>query len=59
MNASYDYFFVEQAVGNLAIDDIGNCCVQANNYLGEFYYLYIQTDYGITKILEYGPYIDL
>lgn len=58
MNASYEYFYVEQAVGNLDIEDIGNCCIQANNDNCEFYYLVILTDYGITRVLEYGPYVE-
>lgn len=59
MNANYEYFFVEQAVGSLDVDDIGNCCISANNDLCEFYYLIVKTDYGVTKIIEYGPYVDM
>lgn len=41
--------------GTLDIDNIGDCTIQGNNDLGEFFYLIIVTELGWTEILDYGP----
>lgn len=41
--------------GTLEIDNIGECTIQGNNDLGEFFYLIIVTELGWTEILDYGP----
>ena len=41
--------------GTLEIDNIGDCTIQGNNDLGEFFYLIIVTKLGWTEILDYGP----
>ena len=41
--------------GTLEIDNIGDCTIQGNNDIGEFFYLIIVTELGWTEILEYGP----
>lgn len=41
--------------GTLEIDNIGDCTIQGNNDLGEFFYLIIVTELGWTEILDYGP----
>lgn len=55
MQGKFKYFYVKTAADELDIDDIGKCAIQANNDNGEFVYLIIDTDLGITKVLEYGP----
>ena len=55
MQGFFEYFYTQTAVGELQIEDIGDCCIQANNDQGLFYYLLIETNIGWTKILEYGP----
>ena len=55
MQGFFEYFYSKSAFGELQIDDIGDCCIQANNDEGLFYYLLIETNLGWTKILEYGP----
>ena len=55
MRGSFEYFYTKAAIGQLDIEDIGQCCIQANNDEGLFYYLLIETRFGQTKILEYGP----
>ena len=42
----------------LPVANIGECCISASNDIGEFYYLITKTKYGMTKVFEYGPYID-
>lgn len=41
--------------GELEVDDIGQCVIQANNDLAEEFYLIIKTELGWTEIMEYGP----
>lgn len=53
--ASFEYFYQRMAVGNLDIEDLGNCAIEANNDDGLFYYLLIETNLGFTKVFEYGP----
>ena len=43
------------AIGQLDVDDIGNCAIEANNDEGNYYYMVIETNLGFTKIFEYGP----
>lgn len=52
---TFEYFFTKQAVGELELEDIGNCYIQACNDEGLLYYLLIETNLGWTKIMEYGP----
>ena len=55
MRQSFEYFYSQTALGELDVEDIGNCVIEASNDLGMFYYLSIQTQLGWTKITEYGP----
>ena len=55
MQGTFEYFYTKTATGQLDIEDIGNCCIQANDDQGLFYYLLIESTLGWTKILEYGP----
>ena len=55
MLGRYEYFFTKLATGELEIDDPANCCIQACNDMGEYYYLLIESTLGWTKMLEYGP----
>lgn len=41
--------------GTLEVENIGECVLQGNNDVGEFFYLIILTHLGWTEILEYGP----
>lgn len=41
--------------GELDVENIGQCVIQANNDLGEEFYLIIKTVMGWSEILEYGP----
>ena len=42
-------------MGELEIEDLGNCTIEASNDEGMFFYLQIKTSMGWTKITEYGP----
>lgn len=39
----------------LEVPDIGECCIQARNDLGEEWYLLIRSDMGFVDLIEYGP----
>ena len=51
----FDYFFTRTAFGQLDIEELGNCCIEASDDKGQFYYLIIDTKLGWTRIFEYGP----
>ena len=55
MRTNFEYFFSRMAVGELEVEDIGDCAIEANDDIGNFYYLVIETNLGFTKIFEYGP----
>lgn len=55
MRKEFEYFFSRSAVGLLDVEDIGNCAIEANDDIGNFYYIVIETKLGFTKIFEYGP----
>lgn len=52
---TFDYLQRVVVDGQLEVEDIGQCIIQANNDLGEEFYLIIKTELGWTEILEYGP----
>ena len=56
MKTSFPYLFQEQNMDTLSVTDIGNCCIVANNDLSDEYILVIRTQYGVSRVLEYGPY---
>lgn len=55
MRQNFGYFYSSMAIGQLEVEDIGNCSIEANDDLGNFYYMVIETNLGFTKIFEYGP----
>lgn len=52
---NFEYFFTRIAVGELEIEDLGNCIIEASNDIGQFYYLKIDSNLGWCRIFEYGP----
>lgn len=52
---TFDYLQRIIVDGQLEVDNIGDCNIQANNDFGEEYYLMIKTVLGWTEVLEYGP----
>ena len=53
----FNYFYTATAIGNLSIEDIYKCAVEANNDDREFYYLVIDSKLGFSKIFQYGPLV--
>ena len=53
----YDYHYLMTATSQLEIEDQGQCCIQAIDVVGQYYFLIIQTKLGKTSVLEYGPII--
>lgn len=52
----FDYLYEVQATGSIEIENIGNVILNAVNTLfNEEYFLVIQTDYGKTRVAQYGP----
>ena len=52
---TFEYLQRVVVEGQLEVDDIGQCVLQANNDLAEEYYLIIKTELGWTETIEYGP----
>lgn len=52
---TFDYLERVVVEGQLDVENIGQCVIQANNDFGEEFYLIIMTELGYTEILEYGP----
>lgn len=52
---TFDYLERVVVEGQLDVDNIGDCVIQANTDLGEEYYLIVKTELGWTEILDYGP----
>lgn len=52
----FDYLYEVQATGSIEIEDIGNTVLNAvNDLFMQEYFLIIQTEYGKTRIAQYGP----
>lgn len=59
MRRSFDYLPTIEKIGNIDIEDIGNCIIKANNDSGALYYLWIKSDFGEVRVFQLGPYISL
>jgi hypothetical protein len=56
---SYEYLYEVKATGFIDIDNIGEVCLSATNNFLQEKILVIHTEYGKTKVLQYGPvYVD-
>ena len=53
----FDYLERVVVESQLEVENIGQCVIQANNDIGEEFYLVIITELGWTEILEYGPIV--
>ena len=58
MTGNYEYGATISYLDKLTVDNIGDCYIQANNDFGESYFLVVQTKFGMTRVVQYGPYID-
>lgn len=52
---TFDYLQRIVVDGQLDVDNIGDCVIQANNDFAEEYYLIVRTILGWVEVLEYGP----
>lgn len=53
----FNYYYDTIAMASIDVEDIGNCAIEAHTDLGEFYYLLIRTNLGISTIVTYGPIV--
>lgn len=58
MQGSFEYMAQTTYLDTITVDNIGECCIEAFNDLGQSWYLWVTTKLGKTKVLEYGPYFD-
>lgn len=54
---TFEYQEVKTCTASIDVDDIGNCCILTRSVLGEERYLYINTQFGSTQIISYGPIV--
>lgn len=52
---TYEYLYEVKATGFLEIENIGECCLIANNDFLQEQILIITTELGKTKVIQYGP----
>ena len=52
---SFEYFFTRTAVGELEVENMGDCVIEASDDIGQLYYLKIDSNLGWCRIFEYGP----
>jgi hypothetical protein len=52
---NFEYFFTRMATGELEVEDLGNCIIEAGDDFGQLYFLKIDTNLGWSRIFEYGP----
>ncbi len=55
MNREFEYLTRVVVESSINIEDIGNCAIEANNDLGQFWCLIIKTELGWTEVFEVGP----
>lgn len=58
MKCAFEYLATTTYLDTFEVENIGECCLEAYNDSGEAYFLCISTSLGVSKILEYGPYMD-
>lgn len=52
---TFEYLYDVKAMGTLDVDNVGNVVISATNLLYQEYFLIIKTEYGRSKIIQYGP----
>ena len=53
----FEYFYVTTVGASVNIDNIGNFALEANDDMGQSYYLVIRTTLGSSRIFQYGPIV--
>lgn len=54
----FKYCYTQTYLDVLDVENLGNCFIEAFGDNGTRMYLWIRTEYGFSKILEAGPYVD-
>lgn len=54
---TFDYMERVVVEGQLDVENIGECIIQANNDFGEIFLLMIRTELGWTQVIDYGPLV--
>lgn len=54
---TFDYLERVIVEGQLDVENIGQCIIEGNNDIGEFWYLFIKTELGWSEIIDYGPHL--
>lgn len=55
MTNNFEYYYTKSAMGEITVDDVGDCAIEACNDDGLVWYLIIDTSLGNSRIFEYGP----
>lgn len=57
MTRNFEYFAEITVNASISIEDIGDCAIEACNDLGQFWFLIIRTELGVSEIFEVGPIV--
>lgn len=55
MKHTFEYLKVISAMDSFDVEEVGSCCLKANNDGGEEFWLLVRTLLGNTKVLTFGP----
>ena len=58
MEQTFEYLPTSVYIEKIDIKDIGNTIIEAKNVDQIYYYLTVNTEFGVTRICEFGPCID-
>lgn len=50
-----DYYYIQEAMDSIDVEDIGNVSIQVNNDSGESWLLQVVTDLGWVTVKQFGP----
>ena len=52
---SYEYLYEVKATGFIEVENIGEVCLSATNDFLQEKVLIVHTEYGKTRVIQYGP----
>lgn len=58
MEQTFEYLPTSVYIEKIDIKDIGNTIIEAKNDNQIYYYITISTDFGVTRVCEFGPCLD-
>lgn len=57
MDTAIEYNAQKVLTDSVYVKDVGNCALEAVSEVGEYYYLIIQTEDGVSNVCTFGPVV--